>query len=102
MANPTNADIIGEIRSNHAEVTTRLKAVEDQVKKTNGRVTALETFKTSLEAVDDYKAKQPIVNNAEKVEVKSVWWSDGGQKLFLAAAAVLLAVSAYIAARGGN
>ena len=106
MAEPTNSDIIGEIRSNHAEVTTRLSAVENQVRVTNGQVRRNTEWISNQKAVEKYKASTPIVNKADAVQVKSVWLSDGGQKVFLAIAGLLtalsVAITAFVAVRGAS
>ncbi len=53
---PTNNDIARLISANHQEVTSRLEAVEIQVKLTNGRVKDLERKEIGREAVASYKA----------------------------------------------
>ena len=102
MPEPTNSDIIGEIRANHAEVTVRLGAVEKQVRKTNGRVATLETWKSKSDAVAEYKANQPVVQNAETVNIKTKWYeTPEGRQIFLAVAGLITALAGVIALRGG-
>jgi hypothetical protein len=102
MSQPSNSTLLAEIRSNHSEVVTRLGAVEEQVKHTNGRVKKLELWKARLEGLwDGRKENAPIVQKAESVNVKSVWFTDGGQKVFLAIAGLITAIAIYVTARGG-
>lgn len=102
MPEPTNSELLSEIRSNHAEVTVRLGAVEKQVKKTNGRVTTLETWKSKSDAIDEYKKSQPVVQNAETVNFKTRWYETlEGRQIFLAVAGLITALAGVIALRGG-
>lgn len=56
MASPTNADILALIKQNHDEVASRLDAVEDQVRLTNGRVKDLERAEIGRKAIAEYQA----------------------------------------------
>lgn len=56
MARVTLESLYQLVESNHAEVTTRLGAVEVQVKTTNGRVKDLEREQIKRLAVEEYKA----------------------------------------------
>lgn len=57
----TNSDLATLIKSNHDEMSNRMRAVEDQVKQTNGRVKDLEKQEIERQAVDRYKK-----DNSEK------------------------------------
>lgn len=104
MAQPTNATLLAEIRSNHTEVTTRLKAVEQQVAKTNGRVFRLEEDKIARDAVSTDREKQMnLTINSKNTKVN--WVKDGAvQKLFLALAGLASAAALYLSvlAQGSN
>ena len=109
MPEPTNSELLAEIRSNAAvdeqrwiENSKELGEIKMQVKKTNGRVTILERWKDKYEAIQEYKKENPIqVSKADNVNIKSVWLSEGGQKIFLAIAALITAVATIVTLRGG-
>lgn len=95
---PTNAALLAEMRANHAEVTTRLGAVERQVRITNGRVTKLENDKIARDAVSADRQLNPMIKQAEQVVVKN-YWND--PKLVAATTALLAAATAFVIANGG-
>jgi hypothetical protein len=75
---PDNADIITLININHEETIRRLSAVEDQVKKTNGRVSKLEVDASTAVAVSAALEKasanqMPTVAHADKVVMENGW-----------------------------
>lgn len=106
--NPTNSDImktlgtLGErIDGNHRELSSRLKSVEEQVRYTNGKVTR------NTKEIDDLKAlnkeKDAIAEAIEKFKgaqsssnPKSLFFSDGGQKILVAIAIIMTAIGSYI------
>lgn len=92
----TNSDIVQLITVQHEETSSRLGAIEEQVKYTNGQVRVLNSFKERIEAVDEYKKNLPTVqvNNT----TKDVDWA----KIVLAILGVLgtaLAIIGTLAAR---
>lgn len=58
MATPTLKTIEKLINANHTEVQTRLMAVEEQVRLTNGRVKALETAEAVAQGIKEYQEAQ--------------------------------------------
>lgn len=102
MAEPTNSELLAEIRSNHAEVSVRLGAVEKQVRVTNGQVKRNSEWISNQEAVETYKDKQLVVQNAEIVNIKTKWYeTPEGRQIFLAVAGLITALAGVIALRGG-
>lgn len=97
MQEPTNTDIVAEIRSNHREVVTRLSAVEKQVAATNGRVLKLEEDKLSRDAVDKYRDKHPeLTINTQRASVQ--WFeSPEVKRFFLSLAALATAAAGFLA-----
>lgn len=61
--------------ANHAEVQSRLGAVEEQVKLTNGRVKALETAEAVAKGISDFRASQEAQSgsNLKRVSLVMVW-----------------------------
>jgi hypothetical protein len=101
---PDNADIITLININHEETIRRLSAVEDQVKKTNGRVSKLEVDASTAVAVANALEKaqshqMPTVGRADKVVYENNEWTAKKIALAGAAATFLTAVAAYIGGR---
>lgn len=90
MATPTLKTIEKLINANHAEVQTRLMAVEEQVKLTNGRVKALETAEEVAKGVERYKKEIEAQTSSNPKVDWSKWIS-------LAAGFLLGAVAAGIA-----
>lgn len=97
MPRPTNEDIMRELGS----MSTTLKAVAEQTKKTNGRVTKIEEWKNALIAVERYKketapAQQVNAPNATTVQVvqPQKWFQN--EKLVAGVVAVLLAIAGVL------
>lgn len=72
---PTLSDIRNLILDNHKEVQTRLGAVEEQVRLTNGRVKALETDAAVMKGIENYKAEQEAQSgsNLKRLSQIMVW-----------------------------
>lgn len=88
---PTNQDLMALIKMQHQDTTQRLSAIEQQVKKTNGRVTRLEKWKDRLDIIEVYKKE-----NGTVLIPKEVDW----QKLMLYALGLVgtaLAIISYMA-----
>jgi len=64
LKNPTNNDIVKVLDLHYSEYIARFTAIEDQVRKTNGRVTLLETDKSNTayanNAIEAYKLTQNV------------------------------------------
>lgn len=99
MTNPTNKAILDAIlalNSQVSSISTTLTSVEEQTKKTNGRVTKIEEWKNALQAIEAYKKENPTINapNATTLVVQPKWFQNdklvgGAVALMVAAAAVL-------------
>jgi len=68
---PTLKTIEKLINSNHTEVQSRLLAVEEQVKLTNGRVKALETAEAVAQGIKEFQEAQSSSN--PKLDARLVW-----------------------------
>jgi Mg-chelatase subunit ChlD len=84
-----------EAEHQHTEVTSRLCAVEEQVKHTNGRVKKLETQQERAEAVEEYKKNNPPANvSVQTTNVTNIDW----QKIILGLVGVLTVALTIVAA----
>lgn len=81
----SNSDLANLIKANHEEMNGRLKAVEDQVRLTNGRVKDLEKAEVGRKAVEEYKANQSdkrrfdittiiLLAGAAASFIAGLWW----------------------------
>lgn len=83
-------------------IQSTLKSVEGQTKETNGKVKGLLQWKSNMEAVDKYKEKHPVVNNAENVVIRQAWYeTSGGQKILIGIGLLISIIAAILALRGG-
>ena len=105
MVEPKNSDIM------HTLGALSEKLDENIVlsKHTNGRVKRLELWKAKIEAVNEYKndminkeAAAKPTNSYQDKGAATVWLSEGGQKIFIAIAALITAISVYVATIGGK
>ena len=101
MSNPTNKDVLDAILKLDTKVSivdVRLQTVEEQTKKTNGRVTSMEEWRNAIQAVEEYKSKEvpKTINMAKKNNL------DAQSKLFLSAAALITVITTAIAIWSGK
>lgn len=99
MPQPSNSKLLEAIQQNHeenvvfqAEIKTRLKSVEEQVKKTNGRVNTLEADKIARDAVNEDRERRPQIK-AETAVIKN-YWND--PKLVATVTALITAATAFL------
>ena len=98
MSNPTNNDIMQtllDINNQMGGMRSTLISVEEQTKKTNGRVTKIEEWKNAIQAVETYKKENAPATaiTAKKVYVNKWLTSD---KLIAGVVAVLMAAALAI------
>jgi len=58
--NPTNNDLLKVLDLHYNEYIERFNAIEDQVKKTNGRVTILESRNAVADGIEAYRLAQYV------------------------------------------
>lgn len=88
--NPTNSDIYRSL----GRVDEKVSEIHDQVKRTNGRVSELERWKQSVDAVDLYKKENRPTNQ----EVKERWTAR--DKALTAIITALVSIIATLVATG--
>lgn len=110
MANPTNADILNavlQVESTLGNIEARMKTVEEQTKKTNGRVTKVEEWKNAIQAVDNYKKEQALVpvvktESGDVIVQAQAKRLDAQTRVFLAIAGLIAAATVVLSAWGGK
>ena len=58
--NPTNTDLMRVLQLHYDEYMGRFTIIEDQVKKTNGRVTVLESRNAVADGIEAYRLAQNV------------------------------------------
>ena len=58
--NPTNTDLLKVLDLHYNEYMARFTVIEDQVKKTNGRVTVLESRNAVADGIEAYRLAQYV------------------------------------------
>ena len=99
-AEPTNRDIINllsEISADLGELKAEVAVTKDQVFHTNGRLRKIEEWRSNQDAIEAYKAKQPMTE--VKVQNNNAWdWKAIGTAIGLAA----VGVAAVLVQIGGS
>ena len=94
IKNPTNNDLMKVLQLHYDEYINRFNVIEDQVKKTNGRVTILESRNAVADGVEAYK----MIHN-EKLPLLKSWYDN--TKLVGAVVFLITALATIITIRAG-
>lgn len=94
------------VKQDIAEVKTIALATKDQAEKTNGRLLLVEQWKSNIQAVEKYKAKNPTVNKADTVVVNPIFSSEKVKTAIIGAVAavglLVIAAADFLRARLGG
>lgn len=102
MPNPTNSDIMRSL----GRIDEKIDYVTALAEKTNGRVTNLESWRTSVRAVEKYKEKNPTVVKADTAVFNPIFSSERVKTIFISVVAavglLVIAAADFIRARLGG